>query len=966
MLARLWWKEARLFVPVWVFLVLTAAVCQWVALRYAGDDVRTGVLPAMAVGWSCLYAFAVGSAAFAGERETRTLTFLDTLPVGRGLLWGGKVTFALGSTLALAVVLVAVASVNSDRWWVSEAGVAAVGLGAAALVFEVMGWALLCSSFSATALTAAVLAVVLTFLVSPLMRMQGDFGTWGLVHAAPYRLALALAAVAASAVPVAWYGPGGRARRGPRLVVRIEQPEGPEPGPAVGRRVGSSWRPALVALTWQAASEAWPVWWPLAVLCVVLPLALGGVSLGMPPAAWFFLDLFAGVVAGASVFGAENRARTHQFLAHHGARPGLVWGVKLAVWACGAALLWAPLGITWGEWFIFRRKHDPAFHPAFFVALPATGFAIGVLCGMSVRRGITAVVLAVVGVFAVAAVEVALGSQQMLPWAVMSLLPAALVTVSWAWSADWMLDRQGAGRWVRLGVLTAGALAVVFGTYVGIRIWEVPALGTEQENSLALTVPTPPAPGENAADLYREAARTIDNQAAAEMSSNMSGQPMTADAGQRGTEHWLDANAGPLELARRASRMPRCEFSRLDGLTLFGTPALPDVDRVANLLLASARERQERGDLAGAWDDLESALRMGRQLNGPVPVTQAFHGLRIERDALGLAMRWAADAKQTPERVAAALAAFRALPPMPSPLDPLRAEAYLAARTLDLPRDELVARITESRWAPGRAERGWENLWVVTATTPWELARARRALPLLFAAKASQAAPEPYQRNRPDLELPAVFVASGTGPSAVVVPYPVTDHILQSTPLARFLFLNSAPYLTLSDQNEVARRALVHILALRGWQLRHGGKLPDSLTDPAVREELGPLPNDPYSGHPFGYVRSTGQSVAPLGRLGEVLNAADYITVNGPMILYSVGADRRVGGATRTYSNNDSRPERNGDICFPLEMPPVKRPSPAERPSSEDACRPGIGGVIDFPEGEEKGVKLGPGTTPLP
>ena len=70
-------------------------------------------------------------------------------------------------------------------------------------------------------------------------------------------------------------------------------------------------------------------------------------------------------------------------------------------------------------------------------------------------------------------------------------------------------------------------------------------------------------------------------------------------------------------------------------------------------------------------------------------------------------------------------------------------------------------------------------------------------------------------------------------------------------------------YIVAVDHNEVGRRALVQVLALRAWQLKHGGQFPQTL-DALVPEELPSLPNDPYSGRPFGYVPSHGLEVPVL------------------------------------------------------------------------------------------------------
>ena len=73
MYARLWWKDARQFWPIWVVLLLAAAATQWMMLIFVGRPARFGALGISALLWASLYALAAGAAAFAGERETGTL-----------------------------------------------------------------------------------------------------------------------------------------------------------------------------------------------------------------------------------------------------------------------------------------------------------------------------------------------------------------------------------------------------------------------------------------------------------------------------------------------------------------------------------------------------------------------------------------------------------------------------------------------------------------------------------------------------------------------------------------------------------------------------------------------------------------------------------------------------------------------------------------------------------------------------
>src|SRR5947209_6149756 len=113
MYARLWWKEARVFWPIWIVLGVVALGVQGLILRTDLPEARTGMLIPLGLGWSLLYAFAVGSAVFAAEREANTQVFLDTLPVGRTMLWTSKVSFALATTLALTLAMAALGAIGT-------------------------------------------------------------------------------------------------------------------------------------------------------------------------------------------------------------------------------------------------------------------------------------------------------------------------------------------------------------------------------------------------------------------------------------------------------------------------------------------------------------------------------------------------------------------------------------------------------------------------------------------------------------------------------------------------------------------------------------------------------------------------------------------------------------------------------------------------------------------------------------
>ena len=263
------------------------------------------------------------------------------------------------------------------------------------------------------------------------------------------------------------------------------------------------------------------------------------------------------------------------------------------------------------------------------------------------------------------------------------------------------------------------------------------------------------------------------------------------------------------------------------------------------------------------------------------------------------------------------LYAFRKFPPMPNAAEPIRAEAQIMRNMEKLPQAELVEKIFDLKTQGRNHPDMWmDKLWVDLVTTPWELARTGRAFRLLLASKieAAQYA-GPWVSWRPGGPLNLALI---TGTPGRILDFAALPEIEQSTPLVQTILPPIDRYLDYRDHNEAERRALVQILALRVWQLRHDGRLPWKLQDLVTSGVLAELPADPYTpGHPFGYVRSFGQALLPLGQLGPIqqgfeANQGARSTL-GSWLLYSVGPDRQDDGARTNETNTGS-----GDLIFPL------------------------------------------------
>ena len=145
-------------------------------------------------------------------------------------------------------------------------------------------------------------------------------------------------------------------------------------------------------------------------------------------------------------------------------------------------------------------------------------------------------------------------------------------------------------------------------------------------------------------------------------------------------------------------------------------------------------------------------------------------------------------------------------------------------------------------------------------------------------------------------------------------------------------------FLQADEQNEVARRALVQVFAIRAWQLKHDGRFPSSL-DVLVPEELPSLPVDPYSDRPFSFIPSNGAQVLSLGDALSTrrisINAKRASPPPGSRLLYSVGLDREDNRGIAVTDEMNERLFKGYDIVFVI--PPVPGTPAAGKVESQRA-----------------------------
>ena len=462
------------------------------------------MLGIFALAWASLYALAAGAAAFAGEREAGTLRLLDILPAHRRVVWVGKASFALVTTVVLALILLAMAAWSTERWYSGPALTVPKLICYIMVVPLALGWALLWSSLLSNALAAALVALCCAALCQlVLLDAVGDDQSpayFFLFALAQMAVAAATMAASVAAFTSSRHRPRVRFQLQSPIVITSGRPESAarvriRPPIAAARQrtlapVALAERPGARAgeplartrrwieartLAVQTVKQGWKTWLLVAAIVIVVPAIIYLIESFLDDSWLVAMGGMAVLVMGASVLGLENRDRTHRFLAHHGASPVLVWLVKLAVWAAGLAVLGVIAACT--AVFTLSPGGRREVSLAALVLVPYL-FTVGLLCGMAFRRGITAVVIGLVLSLALCVPLFVMHTMRLLPVWAHVFVPIALLVVSWAWSGDWMLERPAPGRWVRLALLLCAAFGTLFAGFVGFRVWSIPDAGS--------------------------------------------------------------------------------------------------------------------------------------------------------------------------------------------------------------------------------------------------------------------------------------------------------------------------------------------------------------------------------------------------------------------------------------------------------------------------------------------------------
>lgn len=847
MIGTLAWKEYREHRSVWVALA-AAAVLLGSSLFFfmepggalgVGTD-KQHVLAVIFCVLAAVYGLVCGAMMLAGEVENGTLSFLDTLPAQRWLLWKTKFAVGIGLVLAHAAVLIALSVWLGVRIWTDGSIYLQFGAWCFLVLFlEFLGyaWGLQLSAVCRHVLTAVAVGAPVGFFISLAwtVALGALFALYPVLALGGELLLFALLL-------------GGSAW----VFCRVDQSrEGPACGPARLRAREWTW-PAVNALRWFVWRQN-----RVAVLAMIL-----GALVAALLATWTrqatALPLIVGLVGascGVLVLAPEQTTGTFRFIGDQRIALGIFWASKYLCWMITALLAAASvllLGLIETAIHGITAPTESPFAVAIwstgigvlsFVSL-AYGFCIGQFAALVIRKMIVALVLAIVATVVVVAVWVP--SLVMGGWHFWQVLvpPLVLLLAGRLSMRAWLGGRLGNSRPAML-LSGLALLAVVWiAASLMFRMWEI-RNGEVPFDVEAYLVSLPKPEDNEAGRLIQRAAADIGElqsdarfqgklQQLGEIQGRIRAEPRPDRIWRKGdadVREWLD------ELFRRPAlgdleRLPELAPGIVVDprrLQRFADRALLNkIDVLHELLLARAVQVQEQGKDALALDVLLTDLALVRAFAGNTLTSR-----NPEQTALTGLYRWQKQAgDRRPQELQRALAALdRHEREWPTPADQVKAD-YVVCREGLGPAGTTVPAATASP----RAHRAQLALG---CQAPWERERSRRIVNAVYAARLKAAETNFWEK-------PGAPVAFHSSVSRVDIGTDLALTLMESPAIGELV--------TLAEDNSLQQGLLLIRLTSVGLALglyeRDHGKPATSLQQ-VVPKYLPQVPIHPFLGRPL-------------------------------------------------------------------------------------------------------------------
>ncbi|HKB05191.1 MAG TPA: hypothetical protein VKD90_23400 [Gemmataceae bacterium] len=859
MIRALMWKEWReqrtIALAIFAFGVLALFLtAQFAPVTGGGSSYlsRLGARELMAPALAYLAGAVCGAMLLADEKEVGTMEFLDALPCLRRGVWIGKAAFGLVLTLLQATIL-AVLAVELDcvdSYQVSQVGYGmfVVLVGLQSLAWGMFGGAIARSTLGAVFQGSLGAALVGTALAIPFVLLFGQrqfSRSYGIPLMAFYTAWLAIG-LAGSAV----------------MFSRLDWRSRPAHFGTTGVRAGRSYRvPGFGALVWLTTRQA--VW--IILGAGAAGLVIGGVMVApdvWPLFVWPGATLGIGVLAGVTALGEEQTRGVGRFWAERRLPLGRLWLTKVLIHfligVIAAFLMFLPLWIADGN-RPFRTRLLGIVRPEigrFLLIGLVYGFVVGHLAGLIFRKtvvaglaaGVTAATL--VGLIVPSLLGGGLSWWQAWGPALVLLVTARLILYPWA--TERVLARGPALR-VAGGVVAAAALLA---TGIAYRVYEIP--GAPDRLATSGFVESLPSYEANKSGQTARGAASQFRRVAGDTPWSYQNRPRPVPAGRggaRSTPEWMEGleRTSPVGWGAEGTALkPWLDQVFADNwhrqLDDLATRAVGVYDDPRNLDYANRQEetrdlramtialrlrglqRQAEGDpdtylrlLRGGL----AAARTARNKGGLVTVTVAF---QCEDLLLSGFVEWLAALDGRADLLRSALDELdlheRQMPVGAD--DTYWAEQVILRNTMErvsswLPANLVLGRVelgTSTEQADAEADLV-ATCWAV----PWERLRRERILRL---------------NTHPDRHVDRSWLSG-----------------LQYGHLWR---TDEANTVTERDTRGVALRRLARLqVALRLYQLDHGR--PAATLAELVPTCLAAVPDDPYTGAPFRYRLSAGESV---------------------------------------------------------------------------------------------------------
>lgn len=861
----LFWKEYRQQRPLWLAIFILAILLGEGLLVVLGRGTEAQAAPAVALFCLALtYGVVSGASLLATEKEDGTLAFLDTLTSRRSALWRSKVLAGFVLTVVQGLALAGLGLSLGFCSWESAMWLPVMGL-------DAFVWGLLGGALGGTAVTAVLAGILLLA------------GSWGLAVA--FANSLAMFFIQGGLTGLAAVG-SWRIFCGPDLARRAHQ------AGVQGRARRTYLTPGRV-IFWLALRQGRWVLLSGGIVALLLGLAVNY----EPVLLWPLGTLVLGLIFGLAVFVPDQKAGV-AFFSTLRVPPTRIWLWKIGLWAAalsamvavawyiGTGVVWSlslPLhtrissneaidhfgevGFWINQWFVPRGSpfdHEPR---ALLWLGPLTGFCVGQFFGLVARRSLHAVVLATFLAVPLAVLwvpSVFIGGISF--W--QPLFPAIVLLVgSWLTMRPWMAGRLGR---VRPMLVVTGTFLLAIAWLVGslwYRALEVPNVG-EPFDEQAFIASYPPPEKNEAGRLLRQAAESLGSlhkeltaqfgqpkETAFPPEENSENSILAYEPGYDGllqriveqgwppnsreATRWLDALfAGEWTAeARQAVRMP---LGVVMGPNEVRSPRswqlLERLRLMARLLVARALQRQAHGDSRGALDELETALRLARQVENRGSMHQVQFAVEINQLALRGLYHWLMKAGSDRALLRDALALVRRqAAEHPDLADAVKMQFLLAPQPLP----QLVYQ------------------------APWERERQVRIQNAICAGVLRIVARPPgLDRPLPPRGLdPADLVAWADLP-----PPEGPGSTLSARQWGQFLLEDLTQFWTMgyslrwTTQGNQRRLSLAEVgLAVCLYQADHGHAPP--ALDALVPTYLTAVPVDPKDGKPFNYRVSQGEEI---------------------------------------------------------------------------------------------------------